>query len=497
MTNLRRSLCCLWRPDHSLSACILTCLAISCTESATTGPSDSAPLENTGGGVGTPNTPCCSAVGGSDAGADAGAGGMPAGATHMGTGGTQAGTAGAPLGTGGGVKGDAGAGVGSSGAGHAARAGGSTGSGGRMGTGGSSAELGGTSLLLSDAGTIPDVCGDGACPASTWPTEPPARICDNAALLTGPATAPTGATVVPAGDNSGLDFTFRTAGTTFWFAPGVHTLGSDEYGQIIPGDNTTFLGGPGAVLDGKGINRSAFTQHAKNVRIAYLEIRNFISPNDQGVVNHDGGEGWTIEYNYMHDNEGAAVFVSTNCKLQYNCLRDNGQYGFQGIGPGGGGSGVDLLVDHNEIAHNDTGDWEHKGDGCGCTGGAKFWDVDGAVITNNWVHDNLSVGLWADTNDRNFVVEGNYIENNWGEGFFYEISYNAIVRNNTLKRNTLGKGKEFAARNDNFPVASIYLSESGGDSRVSGSGTLEIDHNYFEDNWGGVTLWENADRFCN
>jgi hypothetical protein len=348
----------------------------------------------------------------------------------------------------------------------------------------------------ADSGTAEAGAGTDAV-IKSYPTVPPARICDDMALLSGPASAPPGATIVPAGDNSNLDFVFRAAGTTFWFAPGVHTLGNDKYAQIIPGDNSSFIGAPGAVIDGQKLNNFAFTQHAKNVRVAHLEIRNFISPNDQGVVNHDGGEGWVMEYNYMHDNQGAAVFVSSGNVLRYNCLRDNGQYGFQGIGPGTGGSAVNLVIDHNEVAHNDTSDWEHVGGGCGCTGGAKFWDVNGALITNNWVHDNLSVGLWADTNDRNFVFEGNYFENNWGEAIFYEISYNAQIRFNTFKRNTLGKGREFTADNDNFPVAAIYLSESGGDSRVSGTPTLEINGNYFEDNWSGVTLWENADRFCN
>jgi hypothetical protein len=65
-----------------------------------------------------------------------------------------------------------------------------------------------------------------------------------------------------------------------------------------------------------------------------------------------------------------------------------------------------------------------------------------------------------------------------------------------LVRNALGKGGEFAARSDNFPVAAVYVSESGGDSRVPGTPTLEIAGNYFEDNWSGVTLWEDADRYC-
>ena len=68
--------------------------------------------------------------------------------------------------------------------------------------------------------------------------------------------------------------------------------------------------------------------------------------------------------------------------------------------------------------------------GCGCTGGAKFWAVNGADIRGNWVHDNRGAGLWADTNNNDFLIEDNLIENNDGEAVFYETSYNLILRNN-------------------------------------------------------------------
>ncbi len=115
------------------------------------------------------------------------------------------------------------------------------------------------------------------------------------------------------------------------------------------------------------------------------------------------------------------------------------------------------------------------------------------------MHHNKGVGLWADTNNMGFVFDGNYISDNDGEAIWYEISYNAVIRNNTLKRNTLAKGREFAARQDTFPIGSIYIAESGGDGRVNSGrySTLEITGNHLEDNWGGVVLWEAADRFCN
>ena len=49
-----------------------------------------------------------------------------------------------------------------------------------------------------------------------------------------------------------------------------------------------------------------------------------------------------------------------------------------------------------------------------------------------------------------------------------------------------------------FPDSAIYISESGGDSRVASnfSGKLTVTGNVLSDNWGGVVLWENSNRYC-
>lgn len=330
---------------------------------------------------------------------------------------------------------------------------------------------------------------------TSWPASPPAQICGNSELLNGPATPPSGAIVVPAGLNN--DINWNQPGATFWFEPGVHTLADGTYANIIPGDDTTFIGAPGAVLDGRNLNLFAFAGHARNVTIRHLEIRNFglgASNNDQGVVNHDAGENWTIEYNHVHDTDGAGVFIGSGNTIRYNCLKDNGQYGFSAYHE----KGVrNVVLDHNEVTGNNQDDWERLRPGCGCTGGGKFWDTHGAVVTNNWVHDNHGQGLWADFNNSQFLFEGNYIENNDGMGLFYEISYNFAIRNNTFKRNAIVTGRPRAERGDPFPFGAIYISESGGDARAGEQyAQAEISGNYFENNWDGIVLWENADRFC-
>lgn len=332
-----------------------------------------------------------------------------------------------------------------------------------------------------------------------WPAVPPAQICGNASILDGPATPPAGAIVVPAGDNQGLTPNWNGSGfsqsnKTFWFAPGVHTVGSDEFAQIIPGSGSTYIGAPGAIIDGQKINQKAFTGQASNVTIKHLTMRNFQTPHDQGAVNGDGGVGWTVSNNTMTANNGAAIFGADNGVVSYNCLKDNGQYGFQSLG-----GSVNVVFDHNEIAGNNAANTEQTAgiENCGCSGGGKFWDSREVTVTNNYVHDNKGAGLWADTINVGFLFENNWIENNDGEGIFMEVSYNFVIRNNVLIRN----GHVFGPRNPGFPTGAIYISESGSDPRVTTTRNnfnqaSEIHNNLFKDNWGGIAAWENSDRFC-
>lgn len=345
------------------------------------------------------------------------------------------------------------------------------------------------------------------------PAGPPAAVCDR--QPSGPASAPAGAvTVDPAVDRDVSNKTgANPAGTTFWLAPGTHTLGTGVFGQVIPKDGNTYLGAPGAVLDGRSINRYAFTQRASNVTIKFLTIQNFGSAPvrdasgtwtggnmNEAVVNGSSAANWTVQYNTIARNHGIGLFLGPGINASYNCLDSNGQHGFGGYRPQvlGGSAITNVTIDRNEITRNNTDDWEAKVPGCGCTGGGKFWDTDGANVRGNWVHDNHGVGLWADTNNNDFLVEGNLIEGNDSEAFIYEISYNLMFQNNTLRNNAWMKGQSFAARNDNFPVAAIYLSEAGGEPRIPArTSKIEIYGNVLENNWAGITAWEDVNRFCN
>jgi hypothetical protein len=101
-----------------------------------------------------------------------------------------------------------------------------------------------------------------------------------------------------------------------------------------------------------------------------------------------------------------------------------------------------------------------------------------------------------DTDNRGFDVEKNYFSRNSAEAIIYEISYNAVIEHNTFIDNDWGSSSTKSQRS--FPGSAVYISESGGDARVQSndSGEFKIEHNKFINNWGGVVLWENSNRYC-
>ncbi|GAA2066390.1 right-handed parallel beta-helix repeat-containing protein [Streptomyces albiaxialis] len=351
-------------------------------------------------------------------------------------------------------------------------------------------------LVVTGCVSTPDTPAEPDAGPSTSAARPPARVCAKPAA--GPGKAPSGAVTVDPGKVGDLAAKTKKspAGTTFWLRPGKHRLDPDRHAQVVPKKGNTYLGAPGAVLDGRKKNQYAFGGGARDVTIRHLTVQRFVAPHDEGVVNHDSADGWVIEHARIQRNSGAGLMAGARQRVRASCLRDNGQYGMNAYK--GDGPLTDLVVTGNEITGNNTGDWERKRKGCGCTGGIKFWAVDGADVRGNWVHDNRGTGLWADTNNNDFRIEDNVLEANDGAALIYETSYNAVIRKNTIRRNNWVEGRRYADRDDPFPLATVYLSESGGEPRVKArTDKIEVSRNLLENNWNGITLWENADRFCN
>jgi hypothetical protein len=322
-----------------------------------------------------------------------------------------------------------------------------------------------------DAGGEAGGSGDGGAPA-------PTAVCGTS-MLVGPSAAPTGAvSVSPGASTIQAAISSHSAGTTYYLAAGTYSIS----GSIDPQDGDTFIGAPGAVIDGSNSQQVAFglNDHATGVTIEYLTIQHFTGPQNNGIVNPDTMGG------------ANGIMIGDGDVVRYNCLTGNGQTGISS------NAAKNFTVDHNEVANNAVG-YEAKYD-CGCSGGMKFFTSTGGTITNNWIHDNGSVGLWVDTNNSFYLIDGNVIENSEDEAIMYEISYNAVIRNNVLHDNGIAGN----ASTSDFPEPSIYVSESGGYDAGSAvvmggvdvNGVLLITGNTFLDNADGVVLYQNATRCC-
>ena len=288
------------------------------------------------------------------------------------------------------------------------------------------------------------------------------------------------------------------ANTTYWFASGKHTNVSI---QVSDGD--TFLGAPGAIIDGGKTIRYAFSGQYNDtadqaVTIKYLTIENFAPDQGAGAVNGNGNNGWTEEYDLMQYNSpGAAMMLGGHNTVKDNCLTQNGEYGFNGYsyvnqtyGDTFTGGATNIAFTNNDVSYNNT-----QKTSSGIEGGGKFWQDGNVTVTGNYFHDNInSPGVWMDTDNAGFLVQHNYFSNNGASGLMYEISYNADIIDNTFVNNGIKAGPE----NPGFPTGAIYISESGGNSAVASnySGELNIKNNVFNNNWSGVVLFQNSNRYA-
>ncbi|GAA4673487.1 right-handed parallel beta-helix repeat-containing protein [Pseudonocardia yuanmonensis] len=321
------------------------------------------------------------------------------------------------------------------------------------------------------------------------PRRPPARICDDAATLDGPGVQPPGSIAVGVDDDLDHLTAANPARSVFWLRSGVHRLKK----SVVPKDGNTYIGAPGAIVDGENRLNIAFWEEyfrrsVDDVTLAHLTIQNFTaSSEDQGAVY--AGTGWTISHSTFRNNGYIALFAGSHNTIRYSCFDSNGQLGV-GTYRLDGKPSSDIVVDRNEFRRNNT----RRLSECGCAGGMKWWEAQRGSFTNNWVHGNNGPGVWADNNNIDMLFEGNFINDNTGQGIFYEISYNFMIRGNSFVRNALERG---ARETSNFPMAAVYISEAGGvDVPGFRFATSEIAYNYFEDNWDGVALWESGNRYA-
>ncbi len=214
------------------------------------------------------------------------------------------------------------------------------------------------------------------------------------------------------------------AGTAFCLATGTHNITT----AITPKAGNSFIGEYGAILAGGDVASAAFAPAVNNVTVRNLIVEHFANPVQFGAISAEGRSGWVIANNEARLNFGYGIRIGPGAQVLRNNVHHNGQLGI-------GGSGAnDVLVEDNEIAYNnqngnDPG-WE--------AGGTKFTVTDRLTVRKNWSHHNIGPGLWTDINNIHTLYENNVVEDNTQMGIFHEISYDAIIRNNIVRRNGAG-----------------------------------------------------------
>jgi hypothetical protein len=168
--------------------------------------------------------------------------------------------------------------------------------------------------------------------------------------------------------------------------------------------------------------------NVSNVVINGFIIEHYGSPSNNGAV--EGVDyyqltqipsfNWLVENNEIRYNHGTGIALGNHMTVANNYLHHNGQLGI-------GGTGNNIVVTGNEIAFNNAVKYSWA-----WGGGAKFVNIDGLSVTNNYSHDNFGAGLWTDIENSNVEISFNQTSNNRGAGIIHEIGYSASIHDNTI-----------------------------------------------------------------
>ena len=190
-----------------------------------------------------------------------------------------------------------------------------------------------------------------------------------------------------------------------------------DYGQsrIYIGDN------PAGHKVEAAVAPRAFVSGSSGVTVRGLIVELFANEAGAGAIwaNYD----WLVENNEVRLNH--AVGIAYGGVVRNNYVHHNGQAGITSLSSNG------MLVENNEIAYNNYAGFDVHYDG----GGTKFMKTLNLTLRGNNAHHNVGSGLWLDWDNKGALIENNTLDDNDGPGIFHEAGYDAIIRNNTIRRN--------------------------------------------------------------
>jgi parallel beta-helix repeat protein len=221
-----------------------------------------------------------------------------------------------------------------------------------------------------------------------------------------------------------------------------------------------------AVAAAAFLPKSPAGEPKRGVVVSGLLIEKFANPAQHAAIEGRGGTDWVIVSNEVRLNHGVGICGGSGSVVRNNHVHHNGHMGLCASGRG-------IRIEGNEIAFNNTAGFSTSWSG----GGAKWGYTDGLVASGNYSHDNKGPGMWSDGDNVNTVYEKNRIVNNEGPGIVHEISYDAVIRGNTIRGNGFG------------PVTTGTAALGGGPGiYIVNSANVMIEGNVVLGNRNGVVL---------
>jgi hypothetical protein len=166
----------------------------------------------------------------------------------------------------------------------------------------------------------------------------------------------------------------------------------------------------------------AFSGDAPGVIIRGLVIEKYAARYNTGAIT--AGAAWSIEDVTARLNHGAGVALFGGGTVLRGVYARNGQYGLIA------NRGAPVLRDA-EVSENNLAGFSISW----AAGGGKWSNTSGLRIVGSRFLRNHGHAIWVDIDNYGAVIDSNMVEDNDGRGVFYEISYDAVIRDNSFARN--------------------------------------------------------------
>jgi len=232
--------------------------------------------------------------------------------------------------------------------------------------------------------------------------------------------------VIRPGDNIQKVVNSKPGGTEFLLKAGVYARQT-----IRPKSGMSFIGEPGATLDGENATSHAFVaDDTTSVTVRGLRITRY-APQALTAAFEGGFEShsWLVENNEIdHNSNGTArtygIRIGSEWVVRGNVIHDNGWVGIEGW------KAVDTLIEGNEVYANPTAWFK---DDIGEAANIKLYGCGRITLRGNYVHDSVFRGIWLDRSMPEMTIESNRVVNHGEAGIWYEVSYRGVIRGNYVE----------------------------------------------------------------